>query len=312
MRKITILVLAMLLMVGTAFALDGLQIGAGLRFNDFDAPRDAPATNDLDPDGYIFLEVNYEYRFGDIRITADVVLPIHLDEDYDGEIEIRFERAQYFNDDLLSFITGMEANIPLNGRNPLAFSITPGFQLRPTFGFGNIYFRADIPFNFVGGRYETDEDGKYVLDPAGNHIVDRGFELDNAGLNFTFSVNRLRGMGIGREDTWGFELGLRNDLSIGDEFLQNMTLTPYFAHEWFYAEIEIGLPLMKDGFDIHGMAITPEAEVFLPWVDGLSVWLNMPISNIGVDWDDATNEGKAKLKHDDPVIGLGFGVRFAF
>jgi len=66
-----------------------------------------------------------------------------------------------------------------------------------------------------------------------------------------------------------------------------------------YTEVEVGLPLYEDGFDLEGMAIKPKFEMDIPPVNGLSMYLDVPISNIGADVGD-------------PVFGVGFGVNFNF
>ena len=276
MKKIFALLLAMTMIVGVAFALEGLSVGAEYRIGNFDAD---PLGTAMD----LRLDVNYEdYFMNDaLEIEAEVGFLMNnfddMTNDADIELEIRYNFTPAFQVLLNSWTL-----IPFDKDVDVTSWLTPGLKYKHGFGFGDLYVQADVPMYLAGA----------------------GDALDIIGLNFTISLfNERKFRGPVNDFPLGFggEIALYNilDDQFESDFLQNLTITPFFGAGLWYAEVEVGLPLVEDGFDHFGLTITPKFEIDLPPVDGLSLWLDLPVSNIGAE------EG-------DVVIGLGFGVNFKF
>lgn len=276
MKRFLIVLLALSLFTGMAFANIGLTVGAGY----------VEPNTDVDDDERIEFQVRYDAEFGAIEVFGEVIVGIPTDSDKDGDMSIEVEGMYNFTP-AMAGILNFIVDIPFDSDLDAVMWLTPGFQYRHGFGFGDFFARVDLPL-FLAGDDDLDA-------------------MDFVGLDFTFSLMRLRDK-RNMYGTWGFELGLQNWIETpgDDDFLNTMTLTPYIEHEWFYAEVEVVLPLYEDGFDIQGMSIIPEIEVNIVPVNGLSVWFNLPIHNIGADKEKST------FGNDDVVVGFGAGVRFAF
>lgn len=269
MKKILMLLLAMSLFSFMTIAADGLGLTVGVGYVEPDT--------DWDDDEYIKAEITYEAEFGDIEVFGELIYNHPTDSDADGWMTIEGEGRYNFNGNMQG-ILNLFVEMPFDDDDDVEMWLTPGFQYMHTFGFGNFYARADIPLYLTG---ELDA-------------------MDFVGLDFTFSLMRLRDK-RDMPNTWGVELGLENWLTepTEDIFLNYLTITPYYEHEWFYAELEVLMPLYEDGMDYEGMTITPEFDINIKPVDGLSLWINVPIQNIGADEGDA-------------IIGFGVGVRYSF
>ena len=86
-----------------------------------------------------------------------------------------------------------------------------------------------------------------------------------------------------------------------DDFVENIQITPFYSTNSIYAEVEVNIPLFEDGMDTEGLTVTPRIDMKMP-IDGFSLWLELPISQIGADKDLVGN----------PILGTFFGVSFNF
>lgn len=264
MKRILILLLAMSMLVSVAFAVDGLKAGAGINIPDFDA-------DDLDP--IIEITVSYENDLTDqISLFSEIKFEIPTAEDVDPWMNLEIEGKYKLNPNFDIFL-GYRGWIPFDDDYDATGWLVPGVR----YNMDIMFFRLDLPMYLHGA----------------------GDAFDILKMDFTYNFMRLRDKG-GCEG-FGFEVALHCILDdpIESDFLQEMSITPYFENSLLYAEVEIRLPLMEDGFDLHGMTIIPEIEVNIPPVRGLSGWFNLPIRNIGADVGDT-------------VIGMGLGVRYSF
>lgn len=277
MKRILMIFLAITLFTGMAFADDiGLTVGIGY----------IEPNTDADEDERLNAELTYEGEFGAIEVFGEIIYshPLGDDEkgaDADGTMTIELEGAYNFNDNMKG-ILNLFVDMPLDSDIDETIWLTPGFQYKHTFGFGDIYARIDMPL-YLGSELDA---------------------MDFVGLDLTFSYGRLRDK-LFMPNTWGIELALINWLtepSDDDIFLEYLTFTPYYEHEWFYGEVEVVLPLYEDGMDFEGIHIIPYFDINILPVKGLSFWFNVPIEHIGAD--------DTFVK--DTVIGFGAGLRFSF
>jgi hypothetical protein len=265
MKRVFVLLLTLSLLTSLAFALEGLTVGAGVLFDDLGA-------DDIEPS--IQVQASWE---GDI--TEDLFLFSELTftqptaDDADGMLDIILELTYNLNDCFNLYLQNWTF-IPFADGADVYSWIVPGAMFTQSFGCGSLFYRLDLPLL----------------------VMSDGDPFDTIGLDFTFSALRLRDKGWG--NGFGFQVALYCILSDSD-FLQTATITPYIETDLYYAELEIGIPLYEDGFKNSGLFITPEIEFNLPPVDGLSIWLNAPISNIGAD-------------DGDVVFGLGLGLKYYF
>ena len=267
MKRILILVLAMSMLVSAAFAVEGLSAGAGMIIPDFDA-------EDLDP--IIVITVGYEADFTDqVSLFSELNFYIETAEDVDPSMSLELE-VRYGLNPNLDFFLGYQGWIPFDSDIDAQGWLVPGAR----YNMDNMFFRLDFPMLL--------------------HAGDAFDAFDIINMDFTYNLFRLRGHG--EVEGFGLEVGLHCLLvhpADDFDFMQSASITPYFENALLYAEVEIVLPLVEDGFDFIGLSIIPEIEVNIPAVKGLSGWLNLPIHGIGRDGVD-------------PVIGMGLGVRFAF
>ena len=292
MKKIFALLLAMTLICGVAFALDGLAVGAEYRIWNFDPGDDI----DLSTQMMMRLGVHYEGAFLDEALELEGELGFYMInfDDMTNDLDIEIE-ARY-NLDLspasrLTFILNSYTLIPFEDDFEVESWMTLGAKYKQEFGFGDMYFQVDVPFNLFDG-------------------YDPGFDaFDFVDLNFTISLFNERkdwGKVVDFPDGFGAELVMYNELAVPDpfeaDFLQHLNITPFYSMNFWYAELEIGLPLYEDGMDFEGMFIKPKFEMDIPPVDGLSFWLDLPIRGLAADSDI----------FGDPVIGIGLGVNYNF
>ena len=279
MKRVLMIVMALSLFVSVAFASDGLGFTVGVGYIE-------PNTDvEKDEESEISFEYEGVFMDGKLELIAELEYLHPLDSDKDGAMNIEIEGTYNINDNMAGILK-LEVEMPLGKDEDVTIWLTPGYRHKFELGFGALYTQADFPL-YLG-------------------TSDEFSAMDFVNFDLTFSLFRLRE--YGGEHGFGAELFLHNYLSNPDDdadFLQGLTLTPYFENELLYAELEIGMPLWKDGMKSQGLHIIPEVEVNIPQVSGLSVWLNVPISNIGVDEKMAT-EGK------DAIIGFGAGLNFRF
>ena len=299
MRKIIALLVAMTMVFGVAFALEGLSAGVDFRILDFDAEEISEAMN-------LRIKAAYEGAFLNdaLEIEAEVGFEMLNFDDMMNGIDIEVE-GRYFMDlaaaTRLGFVLNSKTYMPLDDEkgyiwvfdgvmeNKLSSYLKPGLNFRQTFGFGDIYLQVDVPMLIV-----HDE-----LDP-----------MDEVGLDFTLSImneRKTKNRGNVTEFPKGFgaEIFLTNILSDPNEdedFLQGMSITPFFGWNFLYAEVQVNVPLFEDGLDEIGMDIIPKLEMDIQAVNGLSLWLDIPIIGVAAD----------KEAFGDPIIGVGLGLNYRF
>ncbi|MCL2064752.1 MAG: hypothetical protein FWG98_10350 [Candidatus Cloacimonetes bacterium] len=295
MKKITTLLFATILLCGVAYALDGLTVGAEYRVRDFDADEVSEVMD-------VRLNVAYEGAFMEeaLEIEAEVGFGMQNFDDMRNGLDVELQARYYFDVSAIStmsFILNSKTSIPFDdekGYHGIAgFSNKPISWLKPgvhhghELSFGKINIQIDVPLLLVHDTMDA---------------------FDIVGIDFILSLNERKGRGLyQRGNVSGFANGFGAEFKMesiitdpsDSDFAQRLEITPFFGHNLLYAEVEVGLPLYEDGFDLEGMTIKPKFEMDIPPVNGLSMYLDMPISNIGADVGD-------------PVFGVGFGVNFNF
>ena len=142
---------------------------------------------------------------------------------------------------------------------------------------------------------------------------------DGAAMNLNINLGVVTDFGF------GFEAIIYNTPYIKDEdyreaakdanqvWFNYLELIPSFNYEDFiYAEVAFGIPIYTEEDDegdeisavkAEGIAITPEISFEIPDVDGLSIYINLPITGVG----------REKVEDERTVFfGLGIGARFSF
>ena len=184
------------------------------------------------------------------------------------------------NENYLHFMLNSYTEIPFD-RNASVYS---GLIPKVLFGhntgaFGYVYFQVDVPIT----------------------LHDEGVgAFDEVRLDLTFKLFRRRGKDSGYPDRFGFKTKLQTKLNGADYFFYKLRFVPYFASGIFYGEVEINIPIFENGMNTTGMSIIPEIDIDIPALDGLSLWLNLPINHIGAGNGNNTS------------VGLGMGVSFTF
>ena len=195
------------------------------------------------------------------------------------EVEVAYN-LHFANKNHLNFMLNSYTEIPFD-RDASVYS---GLKPKVLFGhntkvLGYVYFQVDVPFT--------------IYDEAV-----RAF--DDVGLDLTLKLLRRRGKETGYPDGFGFKTKLQTKLNGSDDFFYNLRFVPYFASGIFYGEVELNIPIFENGMETRGMSIIPKIDTDIPALDGLSLWLNMPIRRIGAGNGNNT------------IVGLGMGVSFTF
>ena len=292
MNKIFLLLVAMTMIFGVAFALDGLSLGAGFRHKDFDAD---PAGTAME----MRFDALYEGVFMDEALELDATVGFNMvnfddmENDIDIELELRYNMG-ISDVSKLTFILNSLTDIPFADDAEYVSWLKPGVKLGQTFGFGDMFFQLDFPIFLMDG-----------YDPGFD-----SFDFVNMDLTISlFKERKFRGPVSGYGAGYGGEIKLSNELSnpydnIDPNFPEALTITPFYSSDLWYAEVEVGMPLYEDGMDIEGMSITPKFEMDIAPVEGLSFWLDVPITNLGAK-DFAGDSA-------DPIFGVGVGLNFKF
>ena len=317
MKRLLLLVLAMSLIVGMAFADGGIGLTVGVGY--------VEPNTDEDDDEFVPISVEYENVFmdGALEVTAELIYnqplgkmpdPDDLNKEVtkDGNMSIELEGLYNINENMAAILNFM-VDMTFEEKKMMNMWLTPGFRYKQTFGFGDFWAQANVPLSLSGtvaGIY-IDENGQYY-DKDGKLQDYAAMDFVNLELIFSFMRLRDKGEGLG----FGGELALKSCLSDATnddaDFLQYLHLTPYYENELLYAEMEVVMPLYKDGMKLTGLTIIPEIEVNLPPIQGLSVWLNVPISGIGADDVSAPTLDDPNATESAMSFGFGVGVKFAF
>ena len=269
MKRTLLLLFAISMLTSMLFAQVGLTVGAGIQIADFGA-------DDLDP-VIIIPKVIYEKEINEqFEIYAEANHYVPTADGADGNLDLEVELTYNINENF-SFFGKYNLDMSFADDADPEMYFTPGARYKLEGGM-DMFFRLDLPL----------------------YLGTSGDALDTIGLDFTYSLMRLRDK-RDMADTWGAELRLEMFISdAADEFSMNcLKITPYYETGLLYGELEINLPLVEDGMKTIGMTITPKVECNIPPVPGLGVWLDLPISNIGAD-------------DLDVAIGLEFGVKYSF
>ena len=290
-KKNFTLLFAIAMIYAMAFAtVDGLTVGAGLAIYDFDA-------EDVSKDMMAGFYGAYETSFMDeaFEIDLEVGLSRFYLDDKTNIVDIEIEATYNIEFDVasrLSFILNSYTLLPFHDDLDVTSYLTPGVKLRQTLGFGDIYFKVDVPFNLVNADYSNVHD-----------------TFDFVGLDFTFSIfnerkTNYRGNVHKFPNGFGGELKMCNVLNHPDDetgFVDYLHITPFYTKDFIYVEAEVCIPLQKNGIDTEGLTVTPKIEMDAP-INGLGVWFEFPISQIGADKDLT---GKT-------IFGTFFGVSYNF
>ncbi|MCL2441645.1 MAG: hypothetical protein FWD14_07875 [Treponema sp.] len=298
MKKITVLLLAAFLTIGTVSAVEGLYAGAELSIADF--------TADEVIDGMIIRPyVGYETSLDmGLDLRAELGLPITMwkwDDDSETALGLDALLGGTFNLELsdaskLAFSLDTLILFPFDEEKPMTTTKDLGFGLfagwmaatdfqmymsvgarfTQTLDFGDLYFGVDMPFILVDAAEYGDD------------------AFDTAMLNFTVGVDNIA-------DSIGAGLTLYNwigDDTFIDDFVISMDIFGTFTSGPLFASLTVGIPLIEDGIDFFGISITPRVEYALDM--GLKFYVELPIFGIAADYDDSIG------------VGLLFGAKFSF
>ena len=184
------------------------------------------------------------------------------------------------NENLLSFMLNSYTEMTFDKIESIYSELTPkilfGLYTR---ALGYVYFQADLPIVL------HDEDVK---------------AFDDVGLDLAVKLFRRRGKKTRYDDGYGFKAKLQTKLNGADEFLYNFYTVPYFASGILYGEVEVNIPIFKNGIVEKGISIIPEIDIDIPNFERLAFWLNLPIDQIG------------KGNGNNTIVGMGMGVTFKF
>ena len=184
------------------------------------------------------------------------------------------------NENYLNFMLNSYTEIPFDIDAAVYSELIPKVLFgHKTKALGYLYFQVDLPFTLYGEGVSA---------------------FDEVGLDLTLKLFRRRGKKTGYPDGFGFKTKLQTKLNGADDFLYNLRFVPYFASGIFYGEVEVNNPIFKNGMEIIGMSIIPEIDIDILALDGVSLWLNLPIHHIGAGSGTNTN------------VGLGMGVSYTF
>lgn len=289
MKRLFLLVVAMSLCMYMAFANEdglGLTVGAGF----FEPNTDA----DADDDEVVPVGVLYEGTFMDekLDVTAELIYTHPMDSKADGDIAVEVEGMYHFAENMAGILTLMVDNSLADNSDPTLW-LAPGFRYKHTFGFGDLYARADVPL-YLG-------------------MEENSSAMDIVLLKLTFNLMRLRDK-LMTPGTWGAELGLDCILSEptgNEDTMQSLTITPYYETELLYGEVEVSVPMMENGMKSEGMTITPLVDINIPSVKGLAAVVKVPISGLGAD-DVVTDPTKPNETKSAMTFGFGVGVKYSF
>ncbi|MCL2065423.1 MAG: hypothetical protein FWG98_13780 [Candidatus Cloacimonetes bacterium] len=332
MKKIFALLLAMTLICGMAYAIEGLSLGYEFRIRNID--RTEPELQIPDPENpeeVIIIKgdppsiadqtttrffVAYEGAFVNENLEIEGEIGFgELETKYLLDIELEGRFIWNINPaSNMTFSLNSKTDIPWDAKVNAESWLTTGIKWDKEFGFGNIFAKVAIPKLIAHDTFDAfDVVNLDLIFSAMNERKDKG-TVSNfpdgfggeivANLNITHPVSEFT---IGAEKVDG-TYGMFRGLSI----------TPFFSTSIFYIEVEVGVPLWTDedhvvggqlaeskGMDVEGISIIPKFEMDIPQVNGLSLWLDVPITNLGVDEKVATH-GK------DAIIGIGFGLSVNF
>ena len=290
MKKIFMLLFAMTMLYGMAFAIDGLSVGVEYGIFDFEAEE---ISSEMD----LRFHVGYEGSYVDdaLELEAEVGFVMQNFDDMANGLDFEVEARYFLNlgaASKLGLILNSITHIPFDEEKYLFVDepyfgfvnkaqswLRPGVKYGQEFNFGNLFLQVDVPFIVVDDLYDA---------------------LDIVGLDFTLSILNERD----ERNGFGGEIKMINILKHEEDpdidFARQLNITPFWGSGNFYAEVEVTLPLMEDGFDALGLDIVPKFEMNLPAMTGLSLWVEGAFRMVGADWDDA------------PIIGASLGATFKF
>jgi len=311
MKKILVLVLALSLVGGAAFAQQqDLGLTAGLEFN-------IGALNDGDIDAmdtagtYVrpFFILEDSDLVEGLELEVEIGIPFWINGFGSSDFAIEMGRTlggfgvtvdEFWMDIDFRFFAGYSLGLTPEGTLRLSLESENWFEVvrdgDDTFHFGILTPAIRYTHDLGDMSFFGQVGFPFLLFAAGDGAsgVDA---FDFVGLDFTLGMNMGLDAGI-----LGFELTLENlirDEWVDDhDFAQYLTLLPSFTFATIplYVEAEFIIPLWENGMDWMGMSIIPEVQYEI--IDGLRAWLNLPMHGIGSD--------------GDVHVGLGLGVMFSF
>jgi len=210
-------------------------------------------------------------------------------------VYLPFDNKKGMATDYMYFGTGIGAEGVEAGWQKFSMYLNFGIQLMLTFGFGDLYFGFDLPFNMIGPTYENiifDSS----LDPYFQTVDVSADPFDIAEIQFTAGMNLKAGFGFGC--TLYYWIGNREEI---DTFMANTDIFLQYETKNLFLGVTFGIPLYENGVKEEGYTITPEFMYSFDF--GLSLFASLPVSGLGseeVETYGGTN------------IGLTVGVKFSF
>ena len=275
MKKIFTLIFAMIMICGTALANGDIIVGLDVELPDL---QEADHVNSRAYASYYGLFMDDVFA---LFAEASFLMTDFRDLQTGMSLEVGLSyNLSFANDNYMNFVLNSYTEMPFDINGSVYSELTPKVLFgHRTKAVGFLYFQVDVPFTLV------DEDVN---------------AFDEVGLDFSLKLFRRRGKETGYPDGFGFKTKLQTNLNGADYFFYNLRFVPYFARNIFYSEVEVNIPIFENGMDEKGVSIIPEIDIGIPILDKLSLWLNLPISQIG-----AGNGNNIKA-------GLGMGVKFSF
>jgi len=132
-------------------------------------------------------------------------------------------------------------------------------KIRYTWGFnsGSLYFQANLPIRIMPDAF------KYIA------------------MHF--------GLGWKGDNGFGLNIWESNYLRPDAEFFQYIVFEASYEADSFYGEIGVGIPTYEDGIKYNGIEVTPAVE--FRFANGFTAYAELPIWNIGSDYDDEVYYG---------------------
>ena len=311
MKKITIMLIVLVLASGTVMAQIDRFLGVVAVIDDFEYTSETMLIRPFF--GYekeneksdIYFEAGIPFGLKDplaesFWLGIDLNLKVLFSNDVSDTSQFSFWAESWVNWPLISDsgYRGYNASFMVNYLNPLGASMFQGnlftlvsfnsntwlglgAELNKTTDFGSIYAQVELPF-ILSANYGL------VYYP----VLIRASAFDIAGLNFTLGMETENGLGFGAT-----LFGLLKMFDANIDFQQQLDLFASYTNESLFAKLTLSLPVMENGIDSIGLLVTPEFEYNLS--SDVAIFGALPISCIG-----AADESL--------YVGLSIGLKFNF
>ena len=302
MKKLTILVLLLAMLTAFDFAEVGLTAGLEVGFDSVNTP-DKSDYNGVDASDtlYILPFITFEKTLAkDFDLSADLGLympAIASDADFSPEIwadvkgtyTVNLSDAQSLGFGLgIAMQTANLAGNDLGGVSDRYFN----FQFIP-------FAKFTQTIKDTGSFYALLQ---LIAFADNNDATDFNMGL-NALVGFNFDFGLGIEAGLAADESFGFVNGVGFNFGLGDTNgdaeVQWLKIKPSYTYKALYAYAEVFVPLFDKGIDDLGITINPGVEVSVPGVDGLGVYAEAWLTQIGA----------ADL---DLNIGFCVGVTYSF